>query len=43
MRLITIWKEDHMTADQYEWLRANEEANAKYNEILYYGLGGDEE
>ena len=43
MRLITIWKEDHMTADQYEWLRANEEANAKYNEILYYGLGGDAE
>lgn len=28
-----IWKEK----------RANEEANAKYNKILNYGLGGDEE
>ena len=29
--------------DTWKEKRENEEANAKYNEILYYGLGSDEE
>ncbi len=29
--------------DRWEDKKAAEEANARYNEILYYGLGGDEE
>ncbi len=29
--------------DRWRDKKAAEEANARYNEILYYGLGGDEE
>ena len=29
--------------DAWKKKKASGEANAKYNEILYYGLGGDEE
>ena len=29
--------------DRWKDKKAAEEANARYNEILYYGLGGDEE
>ncbi len=31
-----------MTADQQEWSFDRNEISAKYNEILYYGLGSEE-